>query len=203
MFADVFILFMSSSLLDTLSRSNIVVLAGFDALSLEMPDPCVRYPWQVVAYMKKYVDFFANLSQQDYKFQGYRPSHIAAASIFAARKALCIKCVFLLGIFWHGVSLISLRSYNSIFRSSVGKELVFALLERVYNLYEIFKKYFSIMIFLFLFCPHDMFCRPLWCTELIVLTGYNTEEIVECAEELWKFYENMFPTHRVNGSMIH
>ena len=43
--------------------------------------------------MKKYVDFFANLCQQDYQFQSYRPSHIAAASILAARRALCIKCV--------------------------------------------------------------------------------------------------------------
>lgn len=44
--------------------------------------------------MNKYVDFFANLCQQDYQFQRYRPSHIAAAAVLAARRALCIKCVF-------------------------------------------------------------------------------------------------------------
>lgn len=48
---------------------------------------------QVVIYMKKYVDFFANLCQQDYQFQRYRPSHIAAAAILAARRALCIMWV--------------------------------------------------------------------------------------------------------------
>lgn len=48
---------------------------------------------QVIVYMKKYVDFFANLCQQDYRFQRYRPSHIAAAAILAARRALCIMWV--------------------------------------------------------------------------------------------------------------
>lgn len=46
---------------------------------------------KVVTYMNKYVDFFANLCQQDYQFQRYKPSHIAAAAILAARRALCIK----------------------------------------------------------------------------------------------------------------
>ncbi|CAN0009425.1 unnamed protein product [Hapterophycus canaliculatus] len=46
---------------------------------------------KVVTYMNKYVDFFANLCQQDYQFQRYKPSHIAAAAILAARRALCIR----------------------------------------------------------------------------------------------------------------
>jgi Cyclin, C-terminal domain len=46
---------------------------------------------KVTRYMKKYVEFFANLCQQDYSFQRYLPSTIAAASVLAARRALCVQ----------------------------------------------------------------------------------------------------------------
>jgi hypothetical protein len=46
---------------------------------------------KVTRYMKKYVEFFANLCQQDYGFLQHMPSEIAAASILAARRALCIS----------------------------------------------------------------------------------------------------------------
>jgi len=46
---------------------------------------------KVIRYMKKYVEFFANLCQQDYSFQRHLPSTIAASSILAARRALCIQ----------------------------------------------------------------------------------------------------------------
>ncbi|CBN75925.1 cyclin D1 [Ectocarpus siliculosus] len=83
---------------------------------------------KVVTYMNKYVDFFANLCQQGYQFQRYKPSHIAAAAILTARRALCIK--------------------------------------------------------------------PMWRDELTDLTGYKLEEISDCGEDLWHFYEKMFPLHR-------
>ncbi|KAG5190821.1 cyclin-like protein [Tribonema minus] len=90
---------------------------------------------KVTRYMKKYVEFFANLCQQDYSFQRHRPSTIAAASILAARRALCIA--------------------------------------------------------------------PLWRPELERLTGCAPRDIQACAEEVWAFYEAMFPTHqplRTSGS---
>lgn len=40
--------------------------------------------------------------------------------------------------------------------------------------------------------------RPVWRDELTELTGYKLEEVVECGEELWNFYEKMFPSHRVS-----
>lgn len=40
--------------------------------------------------------------------------------------------------------------------------------------------------------------RPLWRDELSELTGYTVEDIVECGEELWNLYEEMFPSHRVS-----
>ncbi|CAM9968359.1 unnamed protein product, partial [Ectocarpus fasciculatus] len=83
---------------------------------------------KVVTYMNKYVDFFANLCQQGYQFQRYKPSHIAATAILAARRALCIK--------------------------------------------------------------------PMWRDELTELTGYKLEDISDCGEDLWSFYEKMFPLHR-------
>eukprot|EP00457_Paulinella_chromatophora_P007926 gb/GEZN01007952.1/.p1 GENE.gb/GEZN01007952.1/~~gb/GEZN01007952.1/.p1 ORF type:complete len:407 (-),score=34.21 gb/GEZN01007952.1/:225-1445(-) len=41
-----------------------------------------------VKYLLKYVDFFADLGQQEYNFQQYLPSRVAAASIAAGRTAL-------------------------------------------------------------------------------------------------------------------
>ncbi|CAN0393523.1 unnamed protein product, partial [Discosporangium mesarthrocarpum] len=46
---------------------------------------------KVVRYMNKYVEFFANLCQQHYRFQHYLPSHLAAVAVLAARRALCIR----------------------------------------------------------------------------------------------------------------
>eukprot|EP00903_Cladosiphon_okamuranus_P006376 g6241.t1 len=106
-------------------------LGYYTSQGVTMPeDTCQgrRLVEKVVMYMNKYVDFFANLCQQDYQFQRYKPSHIAAAAILAARRALCIK--------------------------------------------------------------------PVWRDELTELTGYKLEEVVECGEELWNFYEKMFPHHR-------
>lgn len=37
----------------------------------------------------------------------------------------------------------------------------------------------------------------MWRDELTELTGYKLEEVVDCGEELWNFYEKMFPSHRV------
>lgn len=42
--------------------------------------------------------------------------------------------------------------------------------------------------------------RPVWRDELTELTGYTLEDIVDCGEELWNFYEKMFPSHRVSGT---
>lgn len=106
-------------------------LGYYTSQGVTMPDDTCqgrRLVEKVVTYMNKYVDFFANLCQQDYQFQRYRPSHIAAAAVLAARRALCIK--------------------------------------------------------------------PLWRDELSELTGYTVEDIVECGEELWNLYEEMFPSHR-------
>eukprot|EP00904_Undaria_pinnatifida_P007619 jgi/Undpi1/3988/HiC_scaffold_16.g07356.m1 len=106
-------------------------LGYYTSQGVTMPeDMCQgrRLVEKVVTYMNKYVDFFANLCQQDYQFQRYRPSHIAAAAVLAARRALCIK--------------------------------------------------------------------PLWRNELTELTGYTVEDIVECGDELWNLYEEMFPSHR-------
>lgn len=37
----------------------------------------------------------------------------------------------------------------------------------------------------------------MWRDELTDLTGYKLEEISDCGEDLWSFYEKMFPLHRV------
>ena len=42
-------------------------------------------------YMKRYIEFFADLCQQDYTFQQFPPSMMAAAVIMASRKALGIR----------------------------------------------------------------------------------------------------------------
>ncbi|OEU18880.1 cyclin-like protein [Fragilariopsis cylindrus CCMP1102] len=46
---------------------------------------------KIPKYMKKYADFFCNLTLQEYSFQQYLPSHLAAAVILASRVALNIE----------------------------------------------------------------------------------------------------------------
>ncbi len=48
---------------------------------------------KVPRYMRKYMDFFADLCQQEFGFQQYRPTLLAAAIILASRTALKITCV--------------------------------------------------------------------------------------------------------------
>jgi hypothetical protein len=47
-------------------------------------------------YLKKYCEFFANLCMQDYSFQQFYPSELAASIIMASRRALQITPL------WHG-----------------------------------------------------------------------------------------------------
>jgi len=42
-------------------------------------------------YIKKYAEFFCNLTMQEHAFQQYRPSHLAAAILLASRIALQIE----------------------------------------------------------------------------------------------------------------
>ncbi len=86
-----------------------------------------RVEGRVFKYVKKYVNFFANLSQQDHSFLKYLPSILAAGVIMATRQVLCIF--------------------------------------------------------------------PLWREELVYLTGYSENDIVECKNELWGCYVCMFPNH--------
>lgn len=46
---------------------------------------------KVLKYMKKYTDFFAEMCLQEYTFQQYAPSLLAAAVVMAARRALVIR----------------------------------------------------------------------------------------------------------------
>lgn len=46
---------------------------------------------QARAYLAKYADFFADLGLQEYAFQAFRPSVVAAAALAAARKALGVS----------------------------------------------------------------------------------------------------------------
>jgi hypothetical protein len=46
---------------------------------------------KIPKYIKKYAEFFCNLTLQDYAFQQYLPSQLAAASILAARVALQVE----------------------------------------------------------------------------------------------------------------
>jgi hypothetical protein len=46
---------------------------------------------KIPKYVKKYADFFCNLTLQEYSFQQYLPSHLGAAVIFASRVALNIE----------------------------------------------------------------------------------------------------------------
>ena len=45
---------------------------------------------KVPSYLKRYVEFFADLCLQDYKFQEYTPSLMGAAIVMASRRALGI-----------------------------------------------------------------------------------------------------------------
>jgi hypothetical protein len=47
---------------------------------------------EVVRYMQRYTDFFADLALQEYAFQQHLPSRLAAAIVLAARKSLVIRC---------------------------------------------------------------------------------------------------------------
>lgn len=46
---------------------------------------------KIPKYVKKYADFFCNLTLQEYSFQQYLPSHLGAAIILASRVALNIE----------------------------------------------------------------------------------------------------------------
>lgn len=46
---------------------------------------------KVPRYLAKYHQFFADLCQQDYSFQQYLPSHLAAAIVLCARRALNVS----------------------------------------------------------------------------------------------------------------
>ena len=46
---------------------------------------------KIPRYVKKYAEFFCNLTLQDYRFQQYTPSHLAAAITMASRVALQLE----------------------------------------------------------------------------------------------------------------
>lgn len=46
---------------------------------------------KIPKYVKKYCDFFCNLTLQEYSFQQYLPSHLAAAILLASRVALQLE----------------------------------------------------------------------------------------------------------------
>ena len=46
---------------------------------------------KIPKYVKKYADFFCNLTLQEYSFQQYLPSHLAAAVVLGSRVALQIE----------------------------------------------------------------------------------------------------------------
>jgi len=46
---------------------------------------------KIPKYIKKYAEFFCNLTLQDYSFQQYRPSMLAAGAIMASRVALQVE----------------------------------------------------------------------------------------------------------------
>ena len=45
---------------------------------------------KIPRYIKKYADFFCNLTMQEYQFQKYLPSQLAAAVLMASREALSV-----------------------------------------------------------------------------------------------------------------
>jgi hypothetical protein len=46
---------------------------------------------KIPKYVKKYADFFCNLTLQEYSFQQYLPTHLAAAVVYASRVALQLE----------------------------------------------------------------------------------------------------------------
>jgi len=82
---------------------------------------------KVPKYVKKYVEFFCNLTLQDYAFQQYLPTQLGAAVILASRVALQLE--------------------------------------------------------------------PRWRPELVRLTGYEEQDIVEIFHHVWTYYEEQFPGH--------
>jgi Cyclin, N-terminal domain/Cyclin, C-terminal domain len=82
---------------------------------------------KIPKYMKKYAEFFCNLTLQDYSFQQYLPTHLAAAIILASRVALQLE--------------------------------------------------------------------PRWRPELVRLTGFDEDEIVDIFLHVWGYYEEQFPGH--------
>lgn len=82
---------------------------------------------KIPRYVKKYSEFFCNLTLQDYGFQQYLPTQLAAAILMASRVALQLE--------------------------------------------------------------------PRWRPELVQLTGYEQQEIVEIFQHVWTYYEEQFPGH--------
>ncbi len=82
---------------------------------------------RISRYVKKYIDFFSTLSQQDPLFLNYLPSVLAASVIMATRQVFCIS--------------------------------------------------------------------PLWREELVALTCYTEDDIIECEKVLWGCYVRTFPDH--------
>jgi Cyclin, N-terminal domain/Cyclin, C-terminal domain len=82
---------------------------------------------KIPKYIKKYAEFFCNLTLQEYIFQQFLPTKLAAAIILASRVALQLE--------------------------------------------------------------------PRWRPELVRLTGYAEEDIVEIFHQVWTYYEEQFPGH--------
>jgi len=82
---------------------------------------------KVPKYVKKYAEFFCNLTLQDNEFQKYLPTQLAAAIVMASRLALQLE--------------------------------------------------------------------PRWRPELVLLSGYEEEEIVDTFQHVWSYYEEQFPGH--------
>ena len=82
---------------------------------------------KIPKYIKKYAEFFCNLTLQDYSFQQYLPTQLAAAVVLASRVALQIE--------------------------------------------------------------------PQWRPELVRLTGFDEEEIIDIFHHIWSYYEEQFPGH--------
>lgn len=68
--------FLQTFLAQTVLFSDDEILGGVDLVD------------EAHAYYGKYADFFADLALQEYAFQAFRPSVVAAATLAAARKAL-------------------------------------------------------------------------------------------------------------------
>lgn len=82
---------------------------------------------KIPKYVKKYADFFCNLTLQEYSFQQYLPTHLGAAILYASRVALQLE--------------------------------------------------------------------PRWRPELTRLTGYEENQLLDCFQHVWSYYEEQFPGH--------